>query len=45
MNHQLTTLAVLLRWLRASKQVQEQMWAARSVVVARQLAVMRGTYS
>ncbi len=43
MNRQLTTLAVILRWLAARKQIQEQQYAARVPVIRAQLDAMRGS--
>ena len=38
-----TTLAVIDRWLKARRQIQEQQYTARMAVVAQQLREMRGT--
>jgi hypothetical protein len=38
-----TTLGVLFRWLRARREVQERMYAARIPVIRAQLDAMRGT--
>jgi hypothetical protein len=38
------TRSVVARLLRARRQVQAQMWAARSEIIVRQLVAMRGTY-
>lgn len=40
----MTPHLVLMRWLRARREVEASMWAARSVVVRRQLDAMRGSY-